>query len=152
MFGMERLENWLRARGEHGDAGSEHDSIYSQWEEAMEAYSNSTNSSGLPQITFWMVIALPKKNFSENVELHPTLPMFVPTADAGELVGIATTREELDKITIPKGPGKHSDERWKDDPRRNKIFIVYKIKLQGRKAWKDLLEFCSERDMLTTVT
>ena len=139
----EQLEAWMGAQtGEQGTA----DTIYAEWREKMSSYSAGLNGS--PQISFWLVIALPKKDFSENVDPHPTLPMLIPKEGKGQLVGIASTKAELDKLTVPEGPGTSSKDDWKKDKRRDQIFITYKIKLQGSQNWRDLIEFCGHNNML----
>jgi len=144
---QEQLDLWMAAA--QGDAVSEPDnSIYAQWNEAMQTHAAATESGTLPQTSFWIVISLPKKDFSKRIEEHPTLPIMIPASGMGDLVGIATSKAELDKMTTPSGPGPKEGERWKSDKRRDKIFLAYKIRLQGRQTWRDLIEFCGERDML----
>lgn len=118
-----------------GTVGEEtNDEAYNDWVQAMSHYARGTNSCGLTAVGFWIVIRLDAKGFSDALEMHEKIPMMMPRKGAGTLAGIARTAEELDLIT-------------KRDPKKY-VYLTYKIKLQGQNAWRDLLEFLGEHDML----
>ncbi len=110
------------------------DEAYSVWAQAMATYSTNTNSRGLPSISFWLIVRLDAENFSESLEMHPALPMMVPKDGAGALIGIARTEEELHAV-IEEDTDKY-------------VYLTYKVRLQGQHAWRALLEFMGEHDML----
>ena len=144
-FGLEDLQRMSATSS--GTASD--DTVYAQWAEALQDYAEQTNSQGLPSTTFWIVLEIPKKNFSEKIEDHPTLPLQMPVSGTGTLTGIARTQEEVDEMTIPAGPDRKTG-KVAADPRRDNVYMTYKIKLQGKQAWRDFIEFCGEHDMLTT--
>jgi len=110
------------------------DEAYSVWAQAMATYSTNTNSRGLPSISFWLIVRLDAENFSENLEMHPALPMMVPKDGAGALIGVARTEEELHDVI------KEDTDKY--------VYLTYKVRLQGQHAWRSLLEFMGEHDML----
>ena len=110
------------------------DEAYQMWAEAMSNYASSTGSGGLDSVEFWLVVRLKAKDFSETLEVHKKLPMLIPKIGTGSLVGIARTSEELDTM-VQKQTDKY-------------VYLTYKIKLQGQHAWRTLLEFLGEHDML----
>ena len=144
-FTQEMIQEMMAASG---TSTSTEGPAYAQWAEAMKDYAGKTNSQGLPSVTFWLVLEIPKKNFSEKIEDHLTLPLQMPVSGTGTLTGIARTQEELDKMTIPAGPDPKTG-KTEPDPRRDNVYMTYKIKLQGKQTWRDLIEFCGEHDMLT---
>lgn len=148
IFGItqEQIQYWMGMQ--QATASGTADPIYQQWQESMKQYAADVGSGGAPTTNFWVVVSLPKENFSERVYVHGDLPLIMPNSGTGTLEGIATTKAELDKMTIAEGPGPNQGDEWKEDPRRKKMFITYKVKLQGYKAWRDLIEFCGEHDML----
>ncbi len=110
------------------------DEAYRHWAESMAGYASSTNSGGMPSIGFWLVVRLDADNFSETLEMHQKLPMMIPADGTGVLIGIARDQNELDKI-VEAETGKY-------------VYLTYKIKLQGQHAWRTLLEFMGEHNML----
>ncbi len=110
------------------------DEAYRMWVETMSNYAAATNSQGLPTIGFWLIVRLEKEGFSEKIEFHEKLPMMMPIPGTGALIGIARDRDELDKI-LGREPEKY-------------VYLTYRIKLQGQNAWRTLLEFMGEHDML----
>ncbi len=110
------------------------DEAYQVWAQAMATYSTETNAKGLPSINFWLIVRVDAEGFSETVEMHPDLPMMMPRDGAGALIGIARTEEELHAV-IEKDTDKY-------------VYLTYKIKLQGQHAWRTLLEFMGEHNML----
>ncbi len=110
------------------------DEAYMAWATAMSHYAVTNNSKGLPTIGFWLVVRLDKEDFSEKIEFHEKIPMMMPIAGTGMLIGIARDRNELDKI-LDREPDKY-------------VYLTYRVKLQGQNAWRTLLEFMGEHDML----
>jgi len=113
---------------------SEDDEAYRAWAQAMATYSTSTNAPGLPAINFWLIVRLDANDFSETLEMHKSLPMMIPRDGSGALIGIARTQDELDVVV-----GQETDKY---------VYLTYKIKLQGQHAWRALLDFMGEHDML----
>lgn len=120
------------------------DPIYQDWVANMQAYAAALGNTGLPTHHFWIVIKVKAEGFSENVDVHESLPMVLPIEGAGEFVGVASSKEELDEMTTPSGDPK--------DPRRGFIFITYKVKIQGPEPWKLLLEYLAQHNMLESET
>jgi len=110
------------------------DAAYQVWAQAMATYSTDTNSKGLPSINFWLIVRVDAENFSETLEMHPNLPMMIPRDGAGALIGMARTEEELHDVI------KEDTDKY--------VYLTYKIRLQGQHAWRSLLEFMGEHDML----
>lgn len=110
------------------------DEAYRVWAQAMSTYSTDTNSRGLPSINFWLIVRVDAENFSESLEMHPALPMMIPKDGAGALIGVARTEEELHDVI------KEDTDKY--------VYLTYKVRLQGQHAWRSLLEFMGEHDML----
>ncbi len=110
------------------------DEAYRVWAESMNSYASATNSAGLPSLSFWLVVRLDAADFSETLEMHQRLPMMIPRDGAGALIGLARTQEELDVIL------KEDTDKY--------VYLTYKIRLQGQHAWRSLLEFMGEHNML----
>jgi len=110
------------------------DAAYSMWAAGMANYAVTTNSPGTPSVGFWLVVRLDKSNFSETIEFHEKIPMMIPKEGTGALIGIARDRDELDKV-LSTEPDKY-------------VYLTYRVKLQGQHAWRTLLEFMGEHDML----
>jgi hypothetical protein len=114
-------------------SGSAMDPAWENWRELMSQYQQATNSSGLTRISFWLVVGLPGDSFSDKLEFHEEVPMLMPISGSGKFLGIAQSKAELDKMVT-------SD--------KDNVHLTYKVKLQGQKAWRDLLEFLATHDML----
>ena len=110
------------------------DEIAYSYQQAMQQYAAITGSQGATSTGFWFVVKLPKKNFSETLEMHPELPMMVPKEGTGELVGVARDSRELDKLLE-----KTSEEF---------VHLTYKVKIQGKHAFRTLIEFLAEHNMI----
>ena len=125
----------MAAAAVSGTTGFEYDDeAYQIWAQAMSGYASDTNSEGLPSVNFWLVIRLNIKGFSDTIEMHPKLPMMIPKEGPGALVGIARNQEELSGMV-----GKETHKY---------VYLTYKIKLQGQHAWRILLDFMGEHNML----
>ncbi len=110
------------------------DEAYRIWAESMTNYASTTNAVGLPALNFWLVVRLDARDFSDTIEMHQKLPMMIPKEGAGALIGLARTQEELDAIV------EENTDKF--------VYLTYKIKLQGQHAWRTLLEFMGEHNML----
>ena len=109
------------------------DAAWNDWQSLMKQYQDATNSGGLPRTSFWLVIGLPADDYSERIEMHDEIPMLMPVSGSGVLVGLAKEKTELDKMLM-------EDEKH--------VHLTYKVKIQGQKAWRDLIEFLAKHDML----
>lgn len=109
------------------------DPIWETWQQFSQQYQRTTNAAGMSRLDFWLVIALPKSNYSEKIEWHESLPMLMPTSGTGRLLGIAKSRSELDKMLTNDTDNVH---------------LTYKVKIQGQQAWRNLFEFLATHDML----
>ncbi len=110
------------------------DQIDYGYQQAMQQYAAMTGSQGAPSTEFWFVVKLPKKNFSESLEMHPDLPMMVPKEGTGELVGVVRDLRELDNLL------KETSKEY--------VHLTYKVKIQGKHAFRTLIEFMAKHDML----
>ncbi len=106
---------------------------WSAWQDMINQYQDGANAAGLPKLDFWLVIALPGKDYSERIEWHEDLPMLMPTSGSGVLTGLAQSNAELNKMLTEDSGNVH---------------LTYKVKIQGQEAWRDLLEFLAEHGML----
>jgi hypothetical protein len=104
------------------------------WAQNMAQYSQKTGASGMPIKNFYIVLRMNKKDFSEKIEFIAEPPMMLPKEECGEFVGIARNKDELDKMVEEKN----------DDY----IHLVFQAKIQGRAAWRDLLMFMGNHNML----
>jgi len=109
------------------------DPAWGAWQATMRDYSNAANSDGLTHLNFWLVVSLPADSFSEKLEWHSEIPMLVPVSGTGKLLGLAQGKDDLDAML-------HED--------RANVHLTYKVKIQGQNAWRDLLEFLAEHNML----
>lgn len=109
------------------------DPTWNAWLEAMQQYAQASNSSGLTRTNFWLVVGIPKKDFSEKIEWHEEIPMLMPASGVGKLIGLAQTKDDLNKII---------------EADQGNVHLTYKVKIQGQKAWRDLVEFLAQHDML----
>ena len=116
------------------------DPIWNIWQGLMKDYAESSNSSGLPRLNFWLVVSLPGESFSDKLVWHEDIPMLVPSSGTGTLLGLAQTRSELDKMMEEDAQGVGG--------KTGNVHLTYKVKIQGQKAWRDLLNFLAEHDML----
>jgi len=116
------------------------DPAFLAWTAQMRDYQGATNSGGLPKLNFWLVISLPGDNFSEKLEWHEELPMLMPASGTGALLGLAQTKAELDEMMF-------EDAKTKEGKTGN-IHLTYKVKIQGSKAWRDLIDFMAKHDMI----
>ena len=117
--------------------GSEVDDAYRSWAEAMTNYASQGVVQGThaeKAITFWIVVRLPKENFSESLDFHEKIPMLVPVEGQGILIGLAKTAKEMDEMVS------HFPERY--------VYLTYKIRLEGQESWRTLLEFLGEHNMI----
>ncbi len=132
-FSPELIYAMQAMSGQSSTVSGTQDSAYQAWQAASHEYQKKTNSAGLVKLNFWLVIALPAASYSEKIEWHSRLPMLMPTSGTGKLLGLAQTKAELDEML-------HED--------RENVHLTYKVKVQGQNAWRDLLEFLAEHDML----
>ncbi len=116
------------------------DPTWNIWQGLMKDYAESNNSAGLPKLNFWLVISLPGESFSDTLVWHEEIPMLVPSSGTGALLGLAQTRSELDKMMQEDAQGTGG--------KTGNVHLTYKVKIQGQKAWRDLLDFLAEHDML----
>jgi len=129
-----RLERINQAASGTTTSGSSiHDDAWRDWQALLQDYATVDDpvvtTSG--QAEFWIIVAFPKKNFSEQFEWHEEIPMLVPVSGAGYLKGIARNKAELDEIVT-------SEED---------VHLTYKIKITGEDLI-ELLEFLARRDMI----
>ncbi len=110
------------------------DEAYRLWAEAMSQYGDETNAPGLKILNLWLVVRVDKEGFGDHIEMHEKLPMMIPKEGSGVLVGLARDHDELDAML------EQDTDKF--------VYLVYKIKIQGQKAWRDLLEFMGEHNML----
>jgi hypothetical protein len=139
-FSAEDFYNALAQATANGVAvayGDQVDEAYQSWAEAMANYA----AQGVVQaqsvgdsVVFWVVVQLPKEDFSDKLDFHEKIPMMMPAEDSGVLLGIAKSGKELDQMTTDS-TGQH-------------VHLVYKIRLQGQKSWRTLLEFLGEHNMI----
>lgn len=129
-------------------SSDQENTVYTQWVDKMKDYMSKSNSQGQSSTTFWLVLELPKKDFSENIMDHPSLPLQIPVSGTGVLTGVARTMAEVEEMTIPSGPDPKTG-KIKSDSRHEHIYMTYKIKLQGERQWREFIEFCGEHGMLT---
>jgi hypothetical protein len=116
------------------------DPAWAAWQSLMKEYSGDTNSGGLPKLNFWLVISLPGESYSEKLDWHDKVPMLMPASGTGILLGLAQTKEELEEMMFEDAKGK--------DGKPGNVHLTYKVKVQGQNAWRDLLDFLAEHDML----
>ncbi len=121
------------------DSG-ESNPAYRQWQDAMKQYAKNAGVDGLGASRFWVLLRLPADKFSEKVEFHETIPMWIPKEDEGEFAGLAMNSTEIDKVI---------ESTLDEETGNNKyVYLVYAVKIQGAKSWRDLLEFLGEHAML----
>ena len=116
------------------------DAVWNAWQGMMKMYSEDSNAGGLSKLSFWLVISLPGDSYSEKLEWHDKIPMLVPSSGTGSLLGLARTKAELDEMMFEDSKAK--------DGRPGNVHLTYKVGVQGQKAWRDLLNFLAEHDML----
>ena len=111
------------------------DDLFREWQQQMDEYNRVHHShfEGSPKNAFWVVVALPGDEFSENLEWHPTLPMLIPASGTGKMVGIAQDRVALEKMMVEDAKNVH---------------LTYRIKLQGPHSWRKFLELMAEHGMM----
>lgn len=105
---------------------------YTAWAEQMQTYQKYLNTAGEPKC-FWIVLGLPGNNYSDKLEWHKEIPMVVPIKGEGKLIGIASSKEQVDALIA------------KD---QDNVHLVFKAKIQGEDAWRKLLEFLGTHAML----
>lgn len=129
-------------------SGTPSDEVYRQWIENMLEYSQQTNSQGSSTYRFWVVVRLAARNYSERLAYHETLPMMIPTAGTGELVGFARTEEELTELMTPQ-LNKETGEFSEAELRKTEyVYLTYKVRVRGEESWRRLLDFLGSHDML----
>ena len=116
------------------------DPAWEDWQEIIKEYRGETNSGVLPKLNFWLVISLPGGDYSDKIEWHEKTPMLVPSPGTGTLLGIAKSRAELDEMLCEDSESKNG--------KPGNVHLVYKVKIQGKKAWRDLIEFLADHDCL----
>jgi hypothetical protein len=117
------------------------DETYRAWMEIMRQHAEQAKNANLPALRLWLVLRIKKEDFSEKIEMHETIPMMVPKNGCGELCGLALTKQELDALVTP-------DSEFDSDEKRQHVFLTYRIKIQGQEAWRSLLSFLGENNML----
>jgi len=128
----ETVAAWMATQSQTTASGTM-DPGWAAWQDMIDQYQGGANSGGLPKLNFWLVVALPGKDYSERIEWHENLPMLVPVSGSGVLTGLAQSNAELTKMLTEDSGNVH---------------LTYKVKIQGQKAWRDLLEFLAEHGML----
>ncbi len=114
-------------------ASGTQDAAWKAWQYMAQQYQKATNSAGARKVNFWMVISLPGDSYSETLGWHDDLPMLMPASGTGTFLGLARTKAELDKMIL-------NDQE--------NVHLTYKVKIQGRQSWRDLVEFLATHDML----
>lgn len=110
------------------------DDIYYAWMRAMNVYAQQTNSRGACAERFWLIICLNSENFSKCLEMHKSLPMMIPKTGTSVIFKVASNEQQLEEITL-KEPNKY-------------VYLTYKVRIQGDQAWRDLLNFLGQHNML----
>ncbi len=116
------------------------DPAWAVWQGLMKGYAGSYNSADLSKLNFWLIISLPGDSFSDKLAWHEEIPMLVPSSGTGSLLGLAQTKSELDRMLEEDSKGTGG--------KPGNVHLTYKVKVQGQQAWRDLLEFLAEHDML----
>jgi len=108
--------------------------VYHDWVAQMQELADTNNSSGMPKTSFWVVVRLPKRNFSESITWHPDLPMLVPTSGTEiHLLGVYGKIEEANLAM-------REDE--------NHVHLAYKMRLQGSNTIYKFLEHMAKNNMI----
>jgi len=115
--------------------------LYHNWLDAIAKYRSKLGGSNQPTSRFWLVIRVQQENYSEKIEYHGDFPMLVPVEGEGELWGIASSSEELNRMITP-------DPELPYDKRKGHVYLVYKIRVEGSKDWRALLNFLAKHGML----
>ncbi len=107
---------------------------YAEWMHSQQEYATSNGASGLTATNFYLVLAFPQGDFADKIDMHPDLPMMVPTSG-----------------TTPPILGVFSDEKAATvamDKDNERVHLMYKLKLRGHAGIRDFLEFMATHDMM----
>ena len=111
---------------------------YAEWMHTQKEYATQAGSAGLTATNFYLVLAFPQGDFADKIDMHPTLPMMVPTSG-----------------TTPPILGVFSDEKSATvamDKDTERVHMLYKLKLRGHAGIRDFLEFMATHDMMDTLS
>lgn len=115
-------------------SGSANMAEYEGWTYTTEAYTKDTVPSYLTTANFYLVLAFPQGDFADKIDIHPDLPMMVPTSG-----------------TTPPILGVFADEKAAAvamDKDNESVHLMYKLKLRGDTGVREFLEFMATHDMM----
>lgn len=141
-FDQTTIEEWQRLASGEVEDDDERQEIVNNWMTAMQNYTNYMGASNSGRKThFWIALKVMKNDYSERIMEHPEIPMMVPVSGTGDIACVAATKEQLDQMITP-------DPDNLRDTRRDYVYLIYKIKLQGEDSWRKFLEFCGKNNLI----
>ena len=105
---------------------------FAYWSQVSPQSTSSLHQPYQAPLLFWFVVQVPKSGFSENVDVHETMPMWV--AKSGKLLGVCKNLDEVDKLIEPRA--------------EENIHLTYRVKIPNHAAFIDLLAVLYEKKFL----
>lgn len=131
---------YLHDTGEFPDSIGDADSgtaAYAIWEASIRKYASNSYDSTAPSAYFWIAIGLPRHDYADKIDFHPSIPMLVPVSGTKvKILGIFSDRRAAD-IAMEE------DEE--------NVHLLYKLRLQGGNAVYQFLEYAASHGMIEKI-
>ena len=120
------------------EPNSEQDDLYIAWLDSLRGRADKIGPTAPAAAHFWIIIRVKKKGYGDKITFHEKVPMMIPEPGHGDLYAIATSKEEVDRLTSSDG----------DEFKASFVYLVYKIRIPGADGWRGFLDLMAENNLV----